>query len=143
METTAPHRAIKSFVLRQEGVIRRRKKPWENLWPVFGIEAADIDWTAPSLFGRIAPITLEIRLWQWRFARQRKWLPPQQNATSSVSKCIPPVWGHLLKLVGEQGLQNVRVMNSMPSKFCKSVFRQAHWIGCNCFPQPVAQEEAQ
>ncbi len=110
METTAPHRAIKSFVLRQGRVTRAQEEALENLWPVFGIEAADTPLDLPSLFGRIAPITLEIGFGNGDSLAQMAAAAPERDFIG-IEVHTPGV-GHLLKLVGEQGLQNVRVMNS-------------------------------
>lgn len=58
--TTAPHRAIKSFVLRQGRVTKAQEEALTNLWPVFGIEPSDTALDFPTLFGRVASVTLEI-----------------------------------------------------------------------------------
>jgi tRNA (guanine-N7-)-methyltransferase len=110
METTAAHRAIKSFVLRQGRVTRAQEEALENLWPVFGITAADTPLDLPSLFGRIAPITLEIGFGNGDSLAQMAAAAPERDFIG-IEVHTPGV-GHLLKLVGEQGLQNVRVMNS-------------------------------
>lgn len=110
METTAPHRAIKSFVLRQGRVTRAQEEALENLWPVFGIEAADTLLDLPRLFGRVAPITLEIGFGNGDSLAQMAAAAPERDFIG-IEVHTPGV-GHLLKLVGEQGLQNVRVMNS-------------------------------
>lgn len=110
METTAPHRAIKSFVLRQGRVTKAQEEALENLWPVFGIEAADTLLDLPRLFGRVAPITLEIGFGNGDSLAQMAAAAPERDFIG-IEVHTPGV-GHLLKLVGEQGLQNVRVMNS-------------------------------
>ncbi|OQW98921.1 MAG: tRNA (guanosine(46)-N7)-methyltransferase TrmB [Thiothrix lacustris] len=110
METTAPHRAIKSFVLRQGRVTRAQEEALENLWPVFGIESTDTPLDLPSLFGRLAPITLEIGFGNGDSLAQMAAAAPERDFIG-IEVHTPGV-GHLLKLVGEQGLQNVRVMNS-------------------------------
>ena len=110
METTAPHRAIKSFVLRQGRVTKAQEEALENLWPVFGIEAADTLLDLPRLFGRVAPITLEIGFGNGDSLAQMAAAAPERDFIG-IEVHTPGV-GHLLKLVGEQGLKNVRVMNS-------------------------------
>ncbi|MBO0612806.1 tRNA (guanosine(46)-N7)-methyltransferase TrmB [Thiothrix fructosivorans] len=110
METTAPHRAIKSFVLRQGRVTKAQEEALENLWPVFGIESADTPLDLPSLFGRTAPVTLEIGFGNGDSLAQMAAAAPERDFIG-IEVHTPGV-GHLLKLVGEQGLKNVRLMNS-------------------------------
>ena len=59
-ETTEQHRAIRSFVLRQGRLTKGQESAMQSLWPQFGIEAADTELKLAHLFGRTAPITLEI-----------------------------------------------------------------------------------
>lgn len=111
MDTTAaPHRAIKSFVLRQGRVTKAQEEALANLWPVFGIEPNDTPLDLPSLFGRIAPVTLEIGFGNGDSLAQMAAAAPERDFIG-IEVHTPGV-GHLLKLIGDQGLQNVRVMNT-------------------------------
>jgi len=106
----APHRAIKSFVLRQGRVTKAQEEALTNLWPVFGIEPSDTPLDFPSLFGRIASVTLEIGFGNGDSLAQMAAAAPERDFIG-IEVHTPGV-GHLLKLIGDQGLQNVRVMNT-------------------------------
>ena len=111
MDTTAaPHRAIKSFVLRQGRVTKAQEEALTNLWPVFGIEPGDTALDFPTLFGRVAPVTLEIGFGNGDSLAQMAAAAPERDFIG-IEVHTPGV-GHLLKLIGDQGLQNVRVMNT-------------------------------
>lgn len=111
MDTTAaPHRAIKSFVLRQGRVTKAQEEALTNLWPVFGIEPSDTALDFPSLFGRVAPVTLEIGFGNGDSLAQMAAAAPERDFIG-IEVHTPGV-GHLLKLIGDQDLQNVRVMNT-------------------------------
>jgi tRNA (guanine-N7-)-methyltransferase len=109
MKGTHP-RAIKSFVLRQGRVTRAQEEALSHLWPVFGIEAGDTPLDFPTLFGREAPVTLEIGFGNGDSLAQMAQAAPERDFLG-IEVHTPGV-GHLLKLVGEKGLQNVRVMNT-------------------------------
>lgn len=108
--TTAPHRAIKSFVLRQGRVTKAQEEALTNLWPVFGIEPSDTPLDFPTLFGRVAPVTLEIGFGNGDSLAQMAAAAPERDFIG-IEVHTPGV-GHLLKLIGDQGLHNVRVMNT-------------------------------
>lgn len=111
MHDTVEHRrTIKSFVLRQGRLTKGQETAMEALWPVFGVNVGDDLLDLPALFGRTAPITLEIgfgngeSLWQMaQAASQRDFLGIEVHA---------PGVGHLLKRIDETGLTNIRVMNT-------------------------------
>ncbi|SDZ83442.1 tRNA (guanine-N(7)-)-methyltransferase [Thiothrix caldifontis] len=108
--TTAPHRAIKSFVLRQGRVTKAQEEALTNLWPIFGIEPSDTPLDFPTLFGRAAPVTLEIGFGNGDSLAQMAAAAPERDFIG-IEVHTPGV-GHLLKLIGDRGLQNVRVMNT-------------------------------
>lgn len=112
MDTTAaaPHRAIKSFVLRQGRVTKAQEEALTNLWPVFGIKPSDTPLDFPTLFGRVAPVTLEIGFGNGDSLAQMAAAAPERDFIG-IEVHTPGV-GHLLKLIGDRGLQNVRVMNT-------------------------------
>jgi tRNA (guanine-N7-)-methyltransferase len=103
-------RAIKSFVLRQSRVTKAQDEALAALWPVFGIEKGETPLDFPTLFGRNAPITLEIGFGNGDSLAQMAEAAPERDFLG-IEVHTPGV-GHLLKLVGEKALQNVRVMNT-------------------------------
>lgn len=103
-------RTIKSFVLRQGRLTKGQEQAMEALWPVFGIDAGDTPLDLPQLFGRTAPTTLEIGFGNGESLAQMAAAAPERDFIG-IEVHTPGV-GHLLKVIGEQGLTNVRVMNT-------------------------------
>lgn len=110
MQDARHPRTIKSFVLRQGRLTKGQEQAMQTLWPVFGIEAADTPLDFPQLFGRNAPVTLEIGFGNGESLTQMAKAAPERDFIG-IEVHTPGV-GHLLKLVGDQGLENVRVMNT-------------------------------
>ncbi len=110
MQDVQHPRTIKSFVLRQGRVTKGQEEALQVLWPVFGIEKGDSVLDLPTLFGRNAPITLEIGFGNGDSLAQMAQAAPERDFIG-IEVHTPGV-GHLLKLVGEKNLTNLRVMNS-------------------------------
>lgn len=110
MQSAEHPRTIKSFVLRQGRVTKGQEEALSNLWPVFGIDKGNTLLDLPALFGRVAPVTLEIGFGNGDSLAQMAQAAPERDFIG-IEVHTPGV-GHLLKLIGEQGLQNVRVLNS-------------------------------
>ena len=77
---------------------------------MFGLEKAATPLDFPTVFGRDAPVTLEIGFGNGDSLAQMAQADPERDFLG-IEVHTPGV-GHLLKLVGEQGLQNLRVMNT-------------------------------
>lgn len=60
MSETAPPRSIRSFVTRAGRITPAQQRALEELWPKYGVEFAGAPLDVPALFGRQAPLTLEI-----------------------------------------------------------------------------------
>ncbi len=102
-------RTIKSFILRQGRLTHGQQRALDEQWPVFGIDyqPEPIDFTA--LFGNEQPVTLEIGFGNGESLLQMAAENPDQNFIG-IEVHRPGV-GHLLHLIHEQGIQNLRVMN--------------------------------
>lgn len=109
-ETTEQHRAIRSFVLRQGRLTKGQESALQSLWPQFGIEAADTELELAHLFGRTAPITLEIGFGNGESLLQMAQAAPERDFLG-IEVHTPGV-GHLLKLMGDTGVTNIRVLNT-------------------------------
>ena len=109
-ETTEQHRAIRSFVLRQGRLTKGQESAMQSLWPQFGIEAADTELKLAHLFGRTAPITLEIGFGNGESLLQMAQAAPDRDFLG-IEVHTPGV-GHLLKLMGDTGVTNIRVFNT-------------------------------
>ncbi|GHM56078.1 hypothetical protein ECZU51_47480 [Escherichia coli] len=84
-ENGRPLRRIRSFV-RRRATDQRREHALENYWPVMGVEFSEDMLDFPALFGREAPVTLEIGFGMGR--RWWQWLKIAPSRTSSALKCI-------------------------------------------------------
>ena len=54
------HRPIRSFVLRKGRLTDAQARALETLWPLFGIDASPEEIDPQALFGRSAPLVIEI-----------------------------------------------------------------------------------
>ena len=59
-ENGRPLRRIRSFVRRQGRLTKGQQHALDNIWPVMGVEFNDAPLDFAALFGRDAPVTLEI-----------------------------------------------------------------------------------
>lgn len=102
-----PHRAVRSYVLRAGRLTRAQQRALDELYPVFGIEGANTCIEPEKLFGRAAPLVLEIGFGNGAAT----WQMAQRQAESNFIgiEVHPPGVGHLLRQLHEQQLENVRV----------------------------------
>ncbi len=102
-------RTVRSFVLRQGRLTRGQELAIEKVWPIYGIERAETMLSMKALFGRTAPITLEIGFGDGvSLAEMAKVAPEKDFIGIEVHR---PGVGRLLHLINEQSLTNVRVMD--------------------------------
>ncbi|HHL19096.1 MAG TPA: tRNA (guanosine(46)-N7)-methyltransferase TrmB [Thiothrix sp.] len=102
-------RKIRSFVLRQGRVTKAQKIALETLWPIFGIERANTLLNFPQLFGNDAPITLEIGFGNGASLAEMAINAPKRNFVGI--EVHPPGVGNLLRLIGDNQLKNIRILN--------------------------------
>ena len=104
----AHHRTIKSFVLRAGRMGSGQVRAMEELGPAYVLPYVAQPLDAALTFGRSAPVVLEIGF-------------GMGDATAAIAAALPgtdflgvevhsPGVGALLKLIGEQGLGNVRIV---------------------------------
>jgi hypothetical protein len=87
-------RKIRSFVRREGRLTKGQEKALEELWPVMGIDFAPEPLDMVALFGREAPVVLEIG-----FGMGASLVEMAKNAprrTSSASRCTLRVWAPAL-----------------------------------------------
>lgn len=128
-------RPVRSFVLRQGRLTKGQKHALENIWPIYGVEESDATLDIESLFQRKGPVTMEIGFGNGvSLASMAKSAPEHNFIGIEVHK---PGVGHLLHLVNEYGLSNVRVMNSDAVEIIKNRIPEK---SLNCvqlfFPDP-------
>lgn len=108
-------RPIKSFVLRQGRLTKGQQYALEHFWPIFGIEHNETTDTQvllnfSELFGNDAPVNLEIGFGNGDSLAQMARANPAENFMGI--EVHGPGVGHLLHLINEYQLTNVRVMNN-------------------------------
>ncbi|ANB01689.1 tRNA (guanosine(46)-N7)-methyltransferase TrmB [Ectothiorhodospira sp. BSL-9] len=101
------HRPIRSFVRREGRLTVGQQRALEFLWPRFGLEFTPEPLDLEALFGRRAPVTLEIGFGNGEsLARMAADDPERDFIGVEVHR---PGVGHLLQQVEDQDLTNVRV----------------------------------
>lgn len=109
MTDKSNHRPLRSFVLRQGRLTTGQKTALETQWPMFGIEFSGKPLELTQQFNRTAPVTLEIGFGNGDSLAQMATAAPERDFLG-IEVHRPGV-GHLLHLVGEAELSNVRVMH--------------------------------
>ncbi|SEK78643.1 tRNA (guanosine(46)-N7)-methyltransferase TrmB [Ectothiorhodospira marina] len=101
------HRPIRSFVRREGRLTVGQQRALELLGPRWGLEFAPEPLNLEALFGRRAPVTLEIGFGNGEPLAQMAAHAPERDFIG-VEVHRPGV-GHLLQQVEDRGLTNVRV----------------------------------
>ena len=102
-------RKIRSFVRREGRLTHGQQHALEMLWPIYGIEADAQNLDFQMLFGNDHPVILEIGFGNGEsLAAMAQALPENNYIGIEVHR---PGVGHLLKLIEEKGLSNLRVMS--------------------------------
>ncbi|MDF7680532.1 tRNA (guanosine(46)-N7)-methyltransferase TrmB [Enterobacteriaceae bacterium ESL0689] len=103
-----PLRRIRSFVRRQGRLTKGQQYALETLWPVIGVDFNDAFIDLPALFGREAPVTLEIGFGMGTSLVTMAKAAPEQNFLG-IEVHSPGVGG-CLALAEQESVQNLRVM---------------------------------
>jgi tRNA (guanine-N7-)-methyltransferase len=108
MSETAHPRSIRSFVTRAGRVTVAQQRALEELWPRYGAEFEPVPLNAPALFGRLAPLTLEIGFGNGdNLARLAAAHPQRDFLGIEVHRAGV---GRLMLALQTQGLSNVRII---------------------------------
>ncbi|MEQ4583032.1 MAG: tRNA (guanosine(46)-N7)-methyltransferase TrmB [Pantoea agglomerans] len=107
-ENGRPLRRIRSFVRRQGRLTKGQQQALDTLWPVMGVEYQPEPVDLPELFGREAPVTLEIGFGMGASLVTMAQNTPHQNFLG-IEVHAPGV-GACLAAAKEADLQNLRVM---------------------------------
>jgi tRNA (guanine-N7-)-methyltransferase len=106
-DETPPSRKIRSFVRREGRITTAQQRALKELWPRFGIDSHTmID--LPALFGRDAPVTLEIGFGNGDTLLAMAQASPETDFIGI--EVHRPGLGRLLLALEEQQISNVRVM---------------------------------
>ena len=101
-------RRIRSFVRRQGRLTKGQQQALDTLWPVMGVEYQPEPVDLPALFGREAPVTLEIGFGMGASLVTMAQNTPHQNFLG-IEVHAPGV-GACLAAAKEADVQNLRVM---------------------------------
>ena len=104
--SSPPERRIRSFARRQGRLTEGQQRALDQLWPVFGIEP-DQSLDLEALFGRVAPLTLEIGFGNGESLASMAEATPELNFLG-IEVHRPGV-GHLLYELQRRQIDNVRV----------------------------------
>lgn len=107
-ENGRPLRRIRSFVRRQGRLTKGHQQALDTLWPVMGVEYQPEPVDLPALFGREAPVTLEIGFGMGASLVTMAQNTPHQNFLG-IEVHAPGV-GACLAAAKEADVQNLRVM---------------------------------
>jgi tRNA (guanine-N7-)-methyltransferase len=128
-------RAVRSYVLRQGRVTAAQERALEGLAPVYGIEYREARLDPRAIFGRSAPLVLEIG-------------SGMGEATASIAKERPdtdfiavevhaPGVGSLLKVIDNEQLGNLRVIRHDAIEVLEHMIPDASLAGIHLFfPDP-------
>jgi tRNA (guanine-N7-)-methyltransferase len=105
----APHRReIRSFVVRAGRMTGAQERAWRELWPAWGVDNSSVAIDFVALFGREAPLTLEIGFGNGESLVALACAHPDRNFVGL--EVHPPGVGHLMLRCEAERLGNVRVI---------------------------------
>ena len=103
-----PMRQIRSYVRREGRITVAQRRALADLWPRFGVADSGLRLDLPALFGRDAPVILEIGFGDGQSLCATAAANPGRNYLG-VEIHRPGV-GRLLRTLEAQGIENVRVI---------------------------------
>lgn len=128
-------RTVRSYVLRAGRVTEGQKRALEELWPLYGVEPAQLPLDLESLFGNAQPVIMEIGFGNGDATWQMAKASPDRNYLG-VEVHKPGVGSLLLKLE-ENGLDNVRIASEDAVEFLAQRIPDGALEGiCLYFPDP-------
>ena len=104
----ASRRAIRSFVVRAGRMTSAQQRAWQELWPRYGITAGEASLDFAEIFGREAPVTLEIGFGNGEALVALATAHPERNFAGL--EVHPPGVGHLMLRCEAGQLANVRAL---------------------------------
>ncbi len=107
-EAARPARRVRSFVLRGGRLTAAQQRALDTLWPRYGVPWQPAPLDLPALFGRRAPVTLEIGFGNGESLAEQAAAAPQRDFLG-IEVHRPGV-GHLLQCIERRGLANLRII---------------------------------
>jgi tRNA (guanine-N7-)-methyltransferase len=131
----AGRRPVRSFVLRQGRISEAQKRAYASLLGQFGIAYSPRPLDCEARFGRVAPVFLEIGFGMGDTTAAIAQAHPE-NDYLGVEVHTPGV-GSLLKLIGERGLRNLRIVQHDAVEVVEHMLAPASLAGVFVFfPDP-------
>jgi tRNA (guanine-N7-)-methyltransferase len=103
-----PRRGIRSFVIRAGRMTVAQERALAELWPRHGLEFCPQQLDLPAIFGRAAPLTVEIGFGNGAHLAARAANEPERDFIGI--EVHPPGVGSLLLAAAERNLTNVRML---------------------------------
>jgi tRNA (guanine-N7-)-methyltransferase len=129
------HRKVRSFVRRPGRTTAAQKRALETLWPRYGVQAGGKVLDLGGLFGRVAPMVLEIGFGNGEALLTAAANNPQCNYLGV--EVHEPGIGHLLLLLERARLDNVRIVAADAVEFLDHCLEPASLDVVNLFfPDP-------
>ncbi|HSX49353.1 MAG TPA: tRNA (guanosine(46)-N7)-methyltransferase TrmB [Cellvibrio sp.] len=100
-------KAIRSFVIRAGRITAGQKNAFDNWWPVFGLSLFNGMIYPEQVFGRKAPLVLEIGFGMGDSLLEMARNEPEKNFIGI--EVHPPGVGRLINVAGQENLTNLRV----------------------------------
>ena len=134
-ETSAAHRSVRSFVLRAGRMGTGQQRALAELGPRFVLPFQRQPLDAAAAFGRAAPLVLEIGFGMGAATAQIAQTRPDTNFLG-VEVHTPGV-GALLKRIGEDGLENLRIIQHDAVEVLEQMLAPGSLSGVHVFfPDP-------
>lgn len=134
-ESVPPRRGIRSFVLRTGRTTVGQQRALDTLGPQYLVPYRPQPVDLAALFGRDAPTILEIGFGMGEATAHIAGLMPEKNFL--CCEVHTPGVGALLKRIGDQGLQNIRIVQHDAVEVLEHMLPPASLAGVHIFfPDP-------
>ena len=134
-DTPVRHRTIRSFVRRAGRVTTSQQRALEELWPEFGVEFSGDPLHFETLFGRSAPVVLEIGFGNGETLVQQAEQHPEFDFLGI--EVHEPGVGHCLIKAQEAGIRNLRLIRHDAVEVLETMIPPASLARVNLyFPDP-------
>ncbi|MCE2949414.1 MAG: tRNA (guanosine(46)-N7)-methyltransferase TrmB [bacterium] len=130
-----PSRHIRSYVLRQGRITQAQQRAYDALLPAFGLAYSTLPLDPASIYGRNAPLIVEIGFGMGEGTAQIAAAHPE-NDYLGIEVHNPGV-GSLLDKIGRGGLSNVRIVQHDAVEVMRDMVRPDSLAGVHVFfPDP-------
>jgi len=135
LPTDLSQRAIRSYVRRAGRTTNAQAKALETLGPRFILPYSATTFQAAAVFGRDAPLVLEIGFGMGEATAHIAQVRPHDNFL--CCEVHPPGIGALLGRIGEHGIENIRIIAHDAVEVLKHMLTPASLAGIHIFfPDP-------